>query len=69
MDKYRRVAKPKSEEVAASPNELRITQQGKPRGYIAYAQSLLTVRLRYVILGGAHHDTLDCRKKEKKRLL
>lgn len=47
MDKYRRVEKPRREEQAAQvePNEIRITQQGKVRSYISYANGLFAVSL------------------------
>ncbi|KAG7399321.1 Ribonuclease P protein subunit p25 [Phytophthora boehmeriae] len=42
MDKYRRVEKPRREEqpTTVEPNEIRITQQGKVRSYISYANGL-----------------------------
>ncbi|EEY57813.1 aspartyl protease family A01B, putative [Phytophthora infestans T30-4] len=42
MDKYRRVEKPRREEQSTQvePNEIRITQQGKVRSYISYANGL-----------------------------
>ncbi|OWZ08811.1 Aspartyl protease [Phytophthora megakarya] len=42
MDKYRRVEKPRREEqtTQVEPNEIRITQQGKVRSYISYANGL-----------------------------
>ncbi|DAZ93760.1 TPA: hypothetical protein N0F65_000603, partial [Lagenidium giganteum] len=41
MDKYRRVEKTKKEdETPVEPNEIRITQQGKVRNYITYANGL-----------------------------
>ena len=51
MDKYRRVEKTKREEDPAEPNEVRITQQGKVRNYVSYANGLLSVR-RVKIRGG-----------------
>lgn len=46
MDKYRRVEKEKKTEdaLAVGSNEVRITQQGKVRSYITYANGLFTVR-------------------------
>ncbi|RLN93420.1 hypothetical protein BBJ28_00011767 [Nothophytophthora sp. Chile5] len=46
MDKYRRVEKPRREEQAqhVEANEIRITQQGKVRNYISYANGLFAVR-------------------------
>ncbi|KAF0688224.1 Aste57867_20094 [Aphanomyces stellatus] len=42
MDKYRRGEKKTDfDEKNASPNEIRITQTGKPRGYVTYATKLL----------------------------
>lgn len=45
MDKYRRVEKPRREEQATQveANEIRITQQGKVRSYISYANGLFAV--------------------------
>ncbi|RLN86978.1 hypothetical protein BBJ28_00016975 [Nothophytophthora sp. Chile5] len=46
MDKYRRVEKPRREEQAqhVEANEIRITQQGKVRNYISYANGLFACR-------------------------
>jgi hypothetical protein len=44
MDKYRRVEKSKKQDEApAALNEVRITQQGKVRSYISYANGLISV--------------------------
>ena len=45
MDKYHRVEKPRRDEhtTQVEPNEIRITQQGKVRGYISYGHGLFTV--------------------------
>ena len=40
MEKYRLVEERKSAVDEVLPNEVRITQQGKPRNYITYAMTL-----------------------------
>lgn len=40
MEKYRLVGERKTTADEVLPNEVRITQQGKPRNYITYAMSL-----------------------------
>eukprot|EP00644_Phytophthora_capsici_P010447 jgi/Phyca11/80841/gw1.30.556.1 len=52
MDKYRRVEKPRREEqtTQVEANEIRITQQGKVRSYISYANGLFAKSERRVVL-------------------
>uniref|UniRef100_K3WGH5 DNA/RNA-binding protein Alba-like domain-containing protein n=1 Tax=Globisporangium ultimum (strain ATCC 200006 / CBS 805.95 / DAOM BR144) TaxID=431595 RepID=K3WGH5_GLOUD len=51
MDKYRRVEKPKTQdETPVQANEIRITQQGKVRSYISYANGLFAGSERGVVL-------------------
>jgi len=55
MDKYRLVGERKSEintseDDKAAKDEVRITQQGKPRNYITYAMNLFVSRVMFHVL-------------------
>ncbi len=56
MDKYRLVGERKQSEINASEDdkaakdEVRITQQGKPRNYITYAMNLFVSRVMFDML-------------------
>mmetsp|Transcript_11794 Transcript_11794/g.14699 ORF Transcript_11794/g.14699 Transcript_11794/m.14699 type:complete len:145 (-) Transcript_11794:132-566(-) len=50
MEKYRLVEERKCVTDEVLPNEVRITQQGKPRNYISYAQSLFEKGADRIIL-------------------